>query len=280
MTKNRKIKYILITFFAVFIAIVFMIVFIDKVQTPTLFSTRQPRFQRLYDVMDYQNNTCTVPCWWGFVLGETETQAWLIFLDEHHFDLNIELDLATDLSSGDGSIFVGFDDAVSVSVYFTIRESVLDTLTIDFMNPSAWMDTETDEITFEELVDQFDSIPDVYLLIDSAGNIFPLDFRILLVYPQEGVMGQYWFDLDDTNEPIPEIWELCLDLEHTRSIHLWLQSPQNPAPITNNLPNFGRNLDGFFDYLPLSDYFDISNEDFINFFKTHTNECLSVSTIP
>jgi len=255
---------------------------------PELDAYLLPRFENLMTIYD-----CELPCWWGLRPLETTFDETIVFVEETGFDRR-ELDTIyapmplNEYISGGTFVFYFVENAhpYDFLIEFGFTENdFLKGIHMNFYQPSDWLSSEFDRVSFRSIISQIEEKPEIYIAQiiqevisateDTPENYFfrnprPYEYWVTLFFRDQGVKVHYLFQLvrEEENE---EAWindlQLCPTLENTISIDLTLSG----EPITEDPPNpesWATPEDSFGLYM--------DTEEFVQFFIDNPDGCLNV----
>jgi hypothetical protein len=207
------------------------------------------------------NANCEFPCWWGITPGETEWQTAKSFLNT----------LATGISSESDSLFVAeVDMPVSEEhseINFLRQSFFIQDDVIEIIEPALSRSMQSTIIS--EILSTYGRPQEVW--IDtfgySLGEVVP--FRLVLFYPEKGILVRYFDDADFQNDHV-----IGCFTGHSGAIVLW--APELELTFaealngTNALGTYGEQY-----YKPLDKATDMDLETFYQtFLDPNTDVCI------
>lgn len=178
--------------------------------TPIPLPERPETLADIQTLLQEENSNCQLPCFWGFIPGQTTEEEVIEFLQPIAIGNNApELQYVFRQAEGEDPIFW---------LSFGITEGVVSTTNVTLENPSEWLPSETLELP--HLLSIMTSVPSAYLDI----NITTRRVFITLAY-EEGVFAEYAFELHSIGESLAESdFQFCPVLDENYLILLRLRN--------------------------------------------------------
>jgi hypothetical protein len=227
------------------------------------------------DALAARNRNCVLPCFWGFRPGETSFVELVAYLEETGFaDIwkmqpdvsSLEQYLREHYPFGFRFLSDEGEKSGGFAISFGVHRNLLNSMEVQFYEPNTWLSEETAWIALPDVLGQMSSIPEIYI----AGNSIRSDFVMLIVYREEQVQLVYSFDL--STEDDLDI-RFCLGIEHTNEIIMELNITEEQG-LVSNPPESSSDPHGLH---PIEEYYQISAEPFVEFFRENPDDCLDVS---
>lgn len=142
------------------------------------------------------------------------------------------------------------------------KGNVLARIGLTFIRPDEWLSNEQNSVSLPRIFQEIDALPEIY--VDSN---HPTDGNLLVIYREQGIYALYDFKFESSTGTTDSPLKLCLSVNNTQRIGLALAKDDTSF---NNLPssNF---------YVPFEEAFNISLETFVQFFREHPDDCLTLS---
>lgn len=243
---------------------------ISATPTSTLIPARDlDLLPTLVKLMTSQDASCTLPCLWGLRLGETTREQVVDFLQETGFDrswrlseLNMPLSEYLDYES----IVLGLQDNPyfygNLIMNFTIEGDILHRIGIQFFHPDEWLSEEQNSLSLPRLFQVVSVLPEIYVERNR-----PTNGSLVVVYRDEGIYARYDFNFDRPAGSQTLSLNFCLRNRDTNGFGLGLALS---GSLFDDLPSTNA-------FIPFEQAFDISLEEFVQFFREHPDECLVIS---
>jgi hypothetical protein len=209
--------------------------------TATPFPTNTPGESQLMMTLQElmsPNGECTLPCFWGFVPGETTTSD--IFeavseIDEENILTDQLADTPVRGENGELAyhLILRFEENTSLLVSFSTRENVLVRISGIVSEPFDLLMNSVFEVS--ELLQMLGEPTDIFIALWGPN---PSLFYFTLVYNSNGVMIRYAINPQasfrevDPDDPL----QICPSLENTERIWFWLQNADTETLVEENLP--------------------------------------------
>ncbi len=211
------------------------------------------------------NANCEFPCWWGITPGETEWQTAKSFLN------TLATGISTGISSESDSLFVAeVDMPVSEEhseINFLRQSFFIQDDVIEIIEPALSRSMQSTIIS--EILSTYGRPQGVW--IDtfgySLGEVVP--FRLVLFYPEKGILVRYFDDADFQNDHV-----IGCFTGHSGAIVLW--APELELTFAEAL-NGTRALGTYGEqyYKPMEDATDMDLETFYQtYLDPNTNVCI------
>src|SRR5262245_34877813 len=137
---------------------------------------------------------------------------------------------------------------------------------VRFHDPYTWLSGDIEWIALPDIFAQMPSVPEIYI----SGNSTRSDYVMFLVYREEQVQLVYSFDLS-TEDDLG--FQFCLDIGDTDEIIMELNINEGEG-LVSNLPASSSDQHGLHS---IEEYYQISAESFVQFFREKPDECLDIS---
>jgi hypothetical protein len=148
---------------------------------------------------------------------------------------------------------------------------ILTELHIELKNPGDWLSDRANTISFSRILARMEALPEIYFYSGpTASSIF---FPVSILYPEDGLMVEYIFDIFDT---LPEpnnldTWQLCFGLEQSKQVTFTIVDSNADEPIGRSL------LNQYYLTVEESLITQMDTETFVEFFREHPDECLDLA---
>jgi hypothetical protein len=202
----------------------------DKIPTPTPSATpinllTSHRTLEAIQTLMLADDDCTLPCFWGFVPGETA----LAHVEESVHS-NLDADLIADVDSSSQVVWRTLTVESRITALFTFEDNTLSLITAYLYEPYEWLPENRFEL--QHFLTEMDSTPDVYIGINSVTQLF----FVVVIYNDADVMAEYAFEFKDdqfteTNSPI----QLCLLPQQNLRTTIWLQDQDFYELVENQI---------------------------------------------
>lgn len=248
---------------------------------PTIAPTDPQLAQRVQDAL----HLCSLPCWWGFYVGEAKLEDWLRFLKNNGFDQTFLPEYTPEVSedgAASGHLWMDFDSDLSdsnLSLGFVATQHQLEYLGITLSRPFNWLDESGEMISLPSVVNNLDRPISIYVYTDGINYPFLSDLTFLIVDTQETMLFKYTFEISKS-QPKPIDWQalqLCLGIQQTTWMEIILTASNEESPdIRHRLTGIDPKDDEP-GYRPLNEVFDINTATFVQFFEDQPDKCLEVA---
>jgi hypothetical protein len=231
------------------------------------------------------NQSCNLPCWWGFNVGVSSGFDWLAFLEEYQLVTEwSEIDTSDVPASEDSSGYIIYSLGplgVGFNLGYSILEYKLRYLVLDFTTPNQWISPDIERLTLPSVLAQLETTPEIYMFTDSIGQWSTKDIQLIVIADNLGFMARYRFDISQRQpEPIEdysdygETLQLCLGITETTSLQMTIQDSDyfdepvsGDSKLVETMPN---------QYHSLDETLGVDFETFVTFFRENPDECLEV----
>ncbi len=243
----------------------------EPTPTPALMPARDRDLLPFFESLMLSNQGCDLPCWWGFVQGQTTLSEVSRFLRDTGFDRawresGLPFSLERYLQLGEN---INFDFADNQEGYYFTdtwmtllfsEDNRLMTLAITFARPEIFQSQVQDKILLPGFLQQLPGVPEIYV---DATYIF--SGELLIIDREQGISANYQFDLDRADDFSSAT--LCATIEKTRyftfTIHAIRSDFPNPLAFT-----------------PIDNLYDVDAATLVEFFRDHPQECLEINYQP
>ncbi len=245
-------------------------------QTPT-FAPTLTDGQEEFETLLQTNGGCELPCWWGFIVGESTQNDWFHFLDTRTFHVFREEPIDGKTVPVDYAYFSFPNSAdTAVTIHYQFDKSILTQLQITLNNPRQWLSPQVGAVSLPHLLSSLEDQPEVYIFSGST----PLDYGIVLIDHKIGLMAKYTFDFWDAQrnqETYPKQLSICLSMAYTSDIEITIQSPNVEPPLGVDVRPHIRAQERQ-TYIPVEEatFGQVDAREFIEFFRAHPNGCLTL----
>jgi hypothetical protein len=183
------------------------------------------------------NGGCQLPCWWGIELEEsleTVNREFDKIFDEKFDNDSLFYVSRFKVIDEDGTIRLGYHNPVmsgidvSITTNFHFVDGQVQFIDVLAERPLRQYGEEKlirdwENYSISSILQQYGKPPYVYLFPQSIADPGPLNFNLLLYYPELGFKFEYGpFDVSSSETQT----ELCLDLQNIRQISLSLYNPE------------------------------------------------------
>jgi len=144
---------------------------------------------------------------------------------------------------------------------FDESSEILTSFGVTFARADEWFTPEMYFVALPQLFQQFDMLPEIYV-----DPIQPAIGDLSIIYRDLGIRGRYYFTFTSVPDE-PHTFEMCLNLSHGRGMSLSVHAE-------NVMPERNLNTSGG---LPIEEAFDVTLEEFVNFYRENPDGCLTLS---
>lgn len=242
----------------------------ESIVTSTPFSFQSlPIEKKKADVLELYNSNanCKLPCWWGFMPGETTWNTVEQFLDDYGLNRHFLVKESESDSDFVVIVYIPVPPELSENEILT-QEYRVDNGKIAIIYPE--QPQETSKIySISEILNTYGPPTEVW--IDTIGFSFSeyFPFRVVLFYPEKGILIKYLDDADFTNEYL-----IGCPQERSGKLTLWSPEMEMSFPEalngTNALGTHGEQY-----YKPLEEATDMDLETFYKtYLDPNTDVCI------
>lgn len=247
--------------------------------TPVYFQSNAdqiPQFVELSTMAD-----CDFPCFWGLQPDVSTEQDVFTVIKDAGFLNNIEDGYQLDNPGDDQiitqSVVFNFNNNLSsmTSTGFTIDHQVLKTINGFITKPYEWLPVEQDFLSFPAILKKIKGTPEIYFF--TQGNFRANNAKMYVLFSENMALFSYSFDfMEEQSTPIDRnAFKVCPGLKQIRYMRFWVQR----AGATESTTHFTPITLGDKDTPSIENVFNINAKDFIDFFRDHPNECLTLEVL-
>ncbi len=240
--------------------------------TYTSFPTLSSLDQKVeFDKYIHDNGKCSLPCWWGIAVGETD---WTFATQE----LNSLFE--DQIAETSNIIIQGKQYIQDVNSYF-YHEGNYDIYTVihGFHGSVIYlyvMSTMTNIFNIPMFVSAMGSPNHIYLATFSQVEGYPIDeqylpFNLVLQYDEENVV--IWYEINAQNDG--KTITSCFNEGNRFNIWIWSEEYGNLSIEHDALDTAGGGYEGSKQLKNLEDVTDLSIESFVEMFTNNPNACIS-----
>jgi hypothetical protein len=217
------------------------------------------------------NEECKLPCLWGLNVGQNTKQHVQMLVEERlsvdssdYWDANTRLHITYNWIESNAYGIVG---------NFNFAGDSLTSIILHLYDPKRWLPTDTFEL--EHILENQELVQDVYIAINPISVV---EFRILIINNELGVMLEYVFELSDThNLMVSETPVFCPQAEKIREISIWIQRVDKNSLVEDLLyPQAPERLRSGDFYKPQDFFTNLDIETFSDQITNITNGCIEL----
>jgi hypothetical protein len=226
------------------------------------------------------NEGCQLPCLWGFSAGESTLSDWLAFLENTGFDRGLELDVALSTGELTGSGYIGLDFSPhqDFSIGFVAEEGILAYFEVDLGQVRGWLSPEINTVSVPAVISRLEQTPEIYIFTDRFRQVLLSDIALVLISDEDGLIIYYNIDVSEVQlQPLD--WQrvqICLGIPQIALMRMRLQDPNSGEPFGTGIRETLNSTENS-SYRSLSEVFDITDEEFIQYFLENPDGCLEAA---
>lgn len=246
-------------------------------QTPTPSLGETPKERAILLTQD--TDICRLPCFWGFMAGETskdhiKTILQSTFPEANQFDKKWTPSVPTvnnNLSAYEFNLFS--QDEIQITMNFIFQDEILDhgSIYFPFYQVPVWLPPNT--LDPSNILSTVETVPDIYIgffdTFTRAWTIIMAFEDFVIEYTLEFEKGQF---IRNSDTPI----EICADLENSLSIYIYIQQPNDPISVEDRIHSSTSRgwLQESTRFRPVEFVTGLTSGDFVETLVEHPDECI------
>lgn len=230
----------------------------------------------------YDNGGCQLPCWWGYNVGESSEEDWLVFLVQNNLMRNgSQYDNYPNTGTLPSLMFGFRFNYEYLNLYMTslFQHNKLRSLSITITKPNEWLPVESINMMLPGVLRQLETPPDIYMGTDDSGQWQYTNFVVMseelnfMVNYNIKTVNPFYYTADGERRE-----RLCLGVKDTQEILIQIDAPNIQGEVARRFEFVQRGITNNIVHT-LDKTIGVDNATFIEFFKANPDGCLPIQRL-